>query len=160
MNKPQVVSVIGVDPGGIVGISCLDYIGPDLAGFLPLQTNAASAIAVLEGILRSFYSDPEVIIMRIAQIEPFITGRSAGTRGEPAEVTRQLVFQLTETLQLYGYKVLTRKAADIKPWATNKRLERAGILCTPTSDMPHANDASRHALYAAVHDIYRKDPLA
>ena len=59
---------------------------------------------------------------------------------------------------MWGYVVKVRKAADIKPWATNKRLEAAGLLGQITS-MRHANDAGRHALYTASHDLYMEDPL-
>jgi hypothetical protein len=95
--------------------------------------------------------------MRFGQGYAFVTWQSAGTRGAPAEVTRQLVFQLLESLQSFGYRTQLRKAADVKTWATDKRLKTAGILRPP--EMRHANDASRHGLFTAVRDAYMEDPL-
>jgi hypothetical protein len=67
--------------------------------------------------------------------------------------------QFAEQLQMWGYRVtIKRCAADVKPWATDKRLEAAGML-GHTSDMKHANDAARHALYTAKHDARMEDPL-
>jgi hypothetical protein len=161
--KQQVESVIGIDPGEVTGISFLDYIGDRIAGTMQVQVDASSAVALLESLLLRFYNNPEVIIRRWGQVEEFVTGQSAGTKGKPAEVTRQLVFALGETLQLYGYHVKIRKKADIykkdgSGWASDKRLEKAGVI-RQLDGMRHANDASRHALYCAVHDAYKPDPL-
>lgn len=153
----MITSVIGIDPGLSTGISFLDYVDDNLAGAAHLQVDGKSAVAVLDAMLRTYYSDPERTGLRAAGVEAFVTGQSAGTKGQSAEVTRQLVFQLTEKLQLWGYSVQVRKAADVKLWATDKRLKIAGILRPPENR--HSNDASRHALYAAVHDLHKPDPL-
>jgi hypothetical protein len=55
--------------------------------------------------------------------------------------------------------VFTRAAALVKPWATDKRLHAAGLL-DATKGMQHARDASRQALYAAVHMGVTPDPLS
>ena len=107
-------------------------------------------------MLATYYAG-ENIVQRWAQVEAFVTGQSAGTKGNPAEVTRQLAFQLAEVLQLRGYHTEMRKAADVKLWASDKRLKAAGLLRPPENR--HANDASRHALFCAVHDAFRPDPL-
>lgn len=152
-----VTSIIGIDPGGTTGICFLDYIGPSIAGKTLLQVDGPSALIVLEAMLTRYYADPQAVVKRAAGVEPFITGQSAGTRGQPAEVTRQQAFQATELLQLWGYNVQLRKAADIKVWATDKRLKAAGLLGPP--EMRHANDGARQALYTAKHDLYKADPL-
>lgn len=158
----QVLSVVGIDPGPSTGISFIDYIGNAVAGSMQIQVDGKSAAVLLEAVLARYYSNSEVVTARFAQVEPFVTGQSAGTKGEPAEVTRQLAFELGEKLQLWGYTVWRRKKADIfkkdgTGWASDKRLRAAGILRPPENR--HANDASRHALYCAVHDAYRPDPL-
>lgn len=158
MTQPQVVSCIGVDPGETWGISFLDYIGMNLAGSMQLQVDSNSALVLLETILKTYYADPSLVIGRFAGVEPFVTGYSAGTRGQAAEITRQAVFQAVELLQVWGYHVKTRKAADVKPWAEDKRLKALSIFREPTG-MRHANDASRQGLYVAKHDAYRPDPL-
>lgn len=149
-------SFIGVDPGRTCGIAMLDYSENKIAGQTLMQVSWESAQFVLESVLAKYYAGPN-IVTRVAQVEAFITGSSAGTKGGDAELTRQKAFEFAEQLQMWGYPVKIRKAADIKPWATDKRLKAAGISLPP--EMRHAADAARHALYCAVHDGYRMDPL-
>lgn len=157
MSELQVVSVIGVDPGVTTGISFIDYIDKRIAGTMQLQVDHASAVALLELILGRWYNS-NVIVQRWAQVEPFKTGQSAGAKGDAAEITRQQAFILGETLQVHGYHTELRKKGDIDTWGSNKRLEKAGII-RQLDGMRHANDASRHALYCAVHDAHMPDPL-
>lgn len=162
VRTPKICSVIGVDPGPTTGISFIDYVDDKIEGSMQLQVDGKSACVVLEAVLARYYSDSDIIVMRWAQVEAFKTGQSAGTKGEPAEVTRQLVFEAMEKLQLWGYPVKMRKKADIYKkdgtgWATDKRLAAAGLLRPPENR--HANDGTRHALFAAVHDLYKPDPL-
>lgn len=154
----EVMSCVGVDTGGGVwGISFLDYIGTELAGSMHLQVDAKSGLHLLKTCLTTYYSDPAVVKRRFASVEKFETGRSAGARGPAADTTRQGVFECVELFQLFGYYVTTRKAADVKPWASDKMLKKTGVLQPP--EMRHANDGSRQALYTAVHDAYRPNPL-
>lgn len=152
----MITSVVGIDPGPSTGISLLDYYEDRLTGSTHIQVDSKSAAGVLTAILDSYYGESHKG-KRFAQVEAFITGQSAGTKGNPAEVTRQLAFQLAEVLQLRGYHTEMRKAADVKLWASDKRLKAAGLLRPPENR--HANDASRHALFCAVHDAFRPDPL-
>lgn len=156
-SDPVVHSVIGVDPGPSTGIAFLDYVGDQLTGFMSIQIDGKSAVPCLEAILARYYSNPSTIQMRLAQVEAFITGKSAGTKGEDAEVTRQLAFNIAERLQMWGYSVQLRKKADVSTWASDKRLKASGLLRPPENR--HANDASRHGLFVAVHDGYKPDPL-
>jgi hypothetical protein len=153
----SIISVIGGDPGPSTGLSFLDYEDRKLIGWTVLQVDGNSAPGVLTAILARGYANPEYVTKRYAQIEPFVTGQSAGTRGPKADYTRQEAFKLVELLELWGYAVKLRKAADVKGWAADKRLKAAGVLRPPENR--HGNDASRHALYTAVHDAYLPDPL-
>jgi hypothetical protein len=54
---------------------------------------------------------------------------------------------------------VTRTAALVKPWATDKRLVAAGLLDI-TRGLPHARDGARHALFSAHHDSGAPDPLS
>ncbi len=155
MNR-EIISVIGADPGPSTGISFLDYEGMKLVGNTVIQVDGDSAQLVLEAMLTKYYRTTDVV-KRFAEVEAFKTGASAGTKSAPGEYTRQGVFMLTEQLQLWGYTVKIRKAGDIKTWASDKRLKAADILRPPENR--HGNDASRHALFAAVHDAHRMDPL-
>jgi hypothetical protein len=154
----RICSVIGVDPGQACGIAFVDYMGDQIAGRTMLQVDHASALIVLEAMLLAHYSDPERVPERWAGVEAFITGNSAGTKGKPAELTRQLVMRFGELLQMYGYRVKVRPAASVKPWATNRVLEAAGILQEATG-MRHANDGGRQALFTARWDAGKPSPL-
>lgn len=158
MTKLEVISVIGVDPGETTGISFLDYIGIRLVGTMQVQVDSTSSVALLESVLKAHYSDPEVVVQRWGAVEDFIPSNSPGTKGESAAVTRYQTVVLAETLQLWGYSVTRRKKAEVSPWATDKVLKAAGLMREPTG-MRHANDASRHALYRAVHDAHMPNPL-
>ena len=162
-NAVSLVSAIGIDPGPTTGICLMEFIN---GGAYPIpehnitliQASSGTALRVLEAYLAHFYGD-ERITGRVAGVEAFVTGQSAGTRGKNADLTRQYVMKFTELLELFGYYPKVRKAADVKPWATDKRLLRAGIPKQPDS-MRHSLDAARHCLYAAVKDAHQKDPLA
>ena len=54
---------------------------------------------------------------------------------------------------------MIRPAATVKPWATDERLKKAGLLAV-CHGMPHAADAMRHLLYRAVRDAGVPDPLS
>lgn len=163
----NIISVVAIDPGPITGMCFLDYavidaVRPPQPQVTLFQADGRSADAVLEAMLARWYGAQSLVDQRFGAVEKFVTGRSAGSRGGDAEVTRQLVMQLTERLQLYGYPVKIRSAAEIKPWATDKRLERAGIVGDSSlhGKARDAYDAARHALFAAVKDAKIKDPLA
>jgi hypothetical protein len=158
LGPAVITSVIGADPGPTTGLALQDWDDGKLISWTVLQVDGDSALGVLAAIMtrRAAYLGT-AMVKRCAQVEPFVTGQSAGTRGSKADYTRQQAFALVEELQLWGYAVKLRKAADVKTWASDKRLKAAGILRPPENR--HGNDASRHALYTAVHDAYLPDPL-
>jgi hypothetical protein len=150
---------VGVDPGPATGICFLDYDKGRLAGRTLLQCDAASAVIVLRGMLTAFYADGRVL-RRTASVEQFRTGTSAGSAGKGAQVTRQLVMEIAEMLQLFHYTVRIRPAADVKPWASDKRLTAAGAVTGAMhGDMNHAYDAARHAIFEARSSGVIRDPL-
>jgi hypothetical protein len=158
-----IVSAIGIDPGPTTGICLMEFIEP-VSYPLPecnvtlIQANAGTALRVLEAYLSHFYKSDR-ITCRVAGVEAFVTGSSAGTRGKNADLTRQYVMKFAEMLELFGYHPSIRKAGDVKPWASDKRLLRAGVPKLPDS-MRHSADGARHCLFAAVKDAHMKDPLA
>lgn len=173
----MIAIALGLDPGPTTGLCWLYYLRkPD--GTYPqkpttvtmLSTPARSATRVLEAMIRTDLAEiealgaghPKDFPVLCASTERFVTGRSAGTKGSNADVTRQLVFELTECCQVAGFRVKLRSAADVKPWASDKRLVAAGIALP--GDGVHGKardgyDASRHALFCAVEDAKMKDPL-
>jgi hypothetical protein len=56
-----------------------------------------------------------------------------------------------------GAKVVLRPAAEVKPWATDKRLEKIGFPLAPK--LKDARDAGRHMLFGAVKSGRADDPL-
>jgi hypothetical protein len=168
-------SCVGADPGPATGLCFLDYDSGRLVGRTLLQVIGPDAPVVLKGMLLAYYGEyPKgfdaqgsysrniKIGRRVASAEKFVTGASAGSRGKPAEVTRQLVMELAEVLELFGYAVTIRPAADVKPWASDKRLVAAGVVNSEKGmhgDMNHAYDAARHCLYGAHEAGVIRDPL-
>lgn len=163
-------SCIGIDPGPATGMCFLDFENGRLVGRTLLQAVGADAPLVLKGMLHAYYTETSLqeprISRRVGSVEKFVTGASAGSRGTAADVTRQLVMELAEVLQMFGYRVNIRPAADVKPWATDKRLTAAAVVTGKMhGDMNHAYDAARHALYGGhgagvVTDPLRKKTIA
>lgn len=152
-------SCIGADPGPATGLCFLDYDNGKLVGRTLLQCDAGSSVIVLKGMLAAYYADGRVL-RRTASVEQFRSGASAGSAVKGAQVTRQLVMELAEALQLYGYQVRIRPAADVKPWASDRRLTAAGVVAGAMhGDMNHAYDAARHCLYGAKEAGVITDPL-
>lgn len=149
--------VIGIDPGPTPGMVVLDLVGDQLLSADPVQTSARLAPGFLAWLIHGSTG------RGIVQVEQFVVGRRA-TRSSSAHAgaaTRMLIGQLEQVSQtaLLRPIFLTRSAAAVKPWATDERLERAGLLDL-TKGMRHARDAARHALFAAVHDGALPDPMS
>lgn len=151
-------SCIGGDPGPATGLCLLDYENGRLIGRMLLQAVAADAPLVLRELLIARQHMPPG--KRVASLEKFVDGRSAGSTGKPAAVTRQLVMELAEVCQMFGYRTEIRPAADVKPWASDRRLKAAGVVTGAMhGDMNHAYDAARHCLYGARAAGVITDPM-
>lgn len=157
-------SCIGLDPGPATGMCLLDYENGRLVGRTLLTTDGASAVVALKGLLMAFYGDrsgTSIVGKRIGSLEKFVTGQSAGSRGKAADVTRQLVMELAEVLQMFGYRTAIRSAGDVKPWATDKLLLAAQIpeQVVKREEFRHAADAARHCLFGAKEAGVIRNPL-
>lgn len=155
-------SCIGLDPGPATGMCLLDYNEGKLVGRTLLTTDGGSAPIVLQGLLNTYYSGQLYPMGRkVGSLEKFVTGQSAGSRGKAADVTRQLVMQLAETLQLFGYRVTIRSAGEVKPWATDKLLLAAEIpeQVVKREEFRHVADAARHCLFGAKENGIIRNPL-
>jgi len=150
--------VIGIDPGPVVGIVGLWL---DMRGHEPapdiVQCSADVVLRVLEGLTQGL--DRRRVILAV---EEFAVGpRAARLNAIAASRTTRLV--IANVTQWAGYSPIIphrgRTAAQVKPWATDARLDAAGLLAA-TAGMRHARDAGRHALFAAVHDCGQPDPLS
>lgn len=151
----DVLCALGADPGGTTGLAVAYWDDESWVHPQAYQCNAASAPALLAWLAQSNKS-----LRVLAQVEEFRAGTGAGARGRNASVTRALVGELGAVLEQAGVKYAVRPATDVKQWATDKRLDRAGLLAV-TAGMPnHARDATRHMLFCAVHDGGVPDPLS
>lgn len=141
---------IGVDPGPSTGIVVLVF---DEAGteWYVFQCNGDAAIYLL-GFLCQKY------VPRAVSYEAFVPGNRAGNKGKDADETRRIAGQVEIAVAVVpaGFTI-ARKAADVKPWATDKRLEK--LKFPMGAKFKDARDAARHALYCAVRDGKESDPL-
>ncbi|MCO7195041.1 hypothetical protein [Pseudonocardia sp. McavD-2-B] len=144
------LAVIGVDPGPTPGIVLLwPHRAPDV-----VQCSAGALCTVVVAMLEE--TDESLLA-----VEEFVVGAraarsssaSAGTR------TRDVIGALARLAEDQNVPIRRYRAADVKPWATDRRLAAAGLV-EATKGMRHARDAARHALYAAVRDGGHPDPLS
>lgn len=159
MNLVTPTLVIGVDPGPTTGIAAftLGIAVREIAGQMLMQCDAASAWYFVCTMITQ-RSAPNCLIA----IERYVVStRSArSTDADAARVTREVIAEITRNAFAMKLRhVVERPAVDVKRWGTDQRLRRIGLL-EPTKGMPHARDAARHALYAAVHDLDFPDPLS
>lgn len=154
--------VLGVDPGPTPGIVRLVLSGPparfrftvpDWADVV--QCTRGAVLPVLNGL-----ADVPRSTTALAY-EEFVAGpRSARSSHHGAgKATRDMVRDLAEWARHHDIPSHTYRATDVKPWATDTRLEAAGLL-VPTKGMRHTRDAARHALFTAVKHYGLPDPLS
>lgn len=149
--------IVGVDPGETTGICVLPYgaTGVDGAGAWLLQVNAAGALGVLEQILTGWGPRVEHIA-----VEHFVVGRRAArSAGAGGQVTRDLLANVVTLGAQHRIPVARRTASQVKTWATDRRLDRAGLVTPKATGYRHARDGARHALLSAVADHGCPDPL-
>jgi hypothetical protein len=154
--------VIGVDPGPIPGIVRL-RLDVDHG---PTRLLEAEALQVTPRLilptLNMLGQDDRCAIA----VEQFVVGRRAAQSSTPAAgaITRAMIgaitgWAMTNEPGTWRRELFMRAAADVKPWATDKRLAAAGLLGL-TPGMRHARDAARHAVFCAVRDYGLRDPLS
>ena len=153
--------VIGVDPGPVPGVVRLRLIGTGAASE-PNRVIGAEALQVTPGLLATVLDGIAADGLGIAvALERFVVGRRAARSSTAAAgaITRDMVGAVEAWAQMRQVAVHTRPAAEVKPWAVDKRLHAAGLLDL-TAGMRHARDAARHALFCAVRDYGLPDPLS
>jgi hypothetical protein len=145
-----------MDPGPTPGIVRLTYSDDrDLLMVDVLQCSAHTALDLLEVLLR-VPAGTEVYF----QGEKFVVGKGSYRTGSPGARTRDMVGSAVTMVQSGRLCVVTlRSASQAKQWATDKRLDAAGLL-GEVKGMQHAKDAARHALYTAVAEGKVPDPLS
>lgn len=149
---------IGVDPGPVPGIVELRYLDRRIVDVHVVQCTANAAVPLLTAMLAELSASAWDTFV---QIERFVVGRRS-TRSATAAagaITRDLVTRLEHEAEQLGASTVLASAAAVKPWATDARLEAAGLIAA-TKGMRHARDAARHALFAAVRDAGQPDPMS
>lgn len=149
----DVLCFLGADPGPTTGLAVGYWDGESWLHPAAYQCDAGSAPALL-----AWLAEENELLATWAQVEEFRPGTGAGARGLNASVTRTLVGELQAVLEP-AVPAMIRPAATVKPWATDERLKKAGLLAV-CHGMPHAADAMRHLLYRAVRDAGVPDPLS
>lgn len=163
-----VAIVVGVDPGpipGIVGLLIEDPgTGPRITDVQLAQVTPGLIGLTLGGMVMRWRGHPSVEAARDAVVligvERFVTGYRA-TRSSTAgagATTRDMVGVVLRCGEELGATVIQRNAHQAKTYATEERLERAGLAFP--SGMRHAKDAGRHALLAACSAELLPDPLS
>ena len=156
----MVTRYLGIDPGPTPGFVLIASIAGKPAGRVfftrVVQCDRNSALGTLRMMLGG--ADAPAIDQVVA-IEKFVIGRGSMKSGMAGQVTRGLVESLHGLAVEMGARVVVRSASEVKPWATDLRLDKAGLL-DATKGMRHARDAARHALFAAVKDGALPDPFS
>jgi hypothetical protein len=149
--------VVGIDPGPVPGVVVLCVIDGMLTPHPAVFQSDARSVAWL---VEQMFADDPPYEQQILAVERFIVGPRASRSSAPkaGQRTREMIGELLALGAQLGIRVAQRSASEVKPWATDARLRAAGLLET-TKGMPHARDAARHALFAAVRDCGLPDPL-
>jgi len=149
MTMPRELHVLGADPGPTTGLALLETAGAGLR-VMTFQCNGTSAYSLASWLIEASEGPADMLLAG----ERFLIGRGPGARGAAGRETREIIADLDQLGRWHW-----RSAAEVKPWATDKRLAAAGLLAQ-CHGMPHAADACRHALFAAVRDGGYPDPLS
>lgn len=151
--------IIGVDPGPMVGIVGLLVDGGELVG--PPDVVQCSDHVVLS-VLGALYgrAGSGLPSRTYLAVEHYVVGpRAAGLNAPMASERTRVAITLLKEWAASRATVVERRAIDVKPWATDARLDAAG-LTEATKGMRHARDAGRHALYTAVKECGLPDPFS
>lgn len=155
------VYIVGIDPGptpGIVGLWLEQRTDSSMHRFIEsaeiMQCSLSAFSTVVSGIRISRH-------VRIVAAERFVVASRAGrsAHAEAGATTRDVLARLRAWANLDSSTFIERNASEVKAWATDARLDAAGLLAA-TVGMRHARDAARHALFCAVRDCGVVDPLS
>lgn len=173
----EFVHVLGVDPGTTTGYAWLlarrpedpaSFEGPYVPTRTPTFVTSGEWAGVddMELALQNWHhSNPGAPL--VVGAESFIVGsnqhhgRGQSSLRDPLMVLDHLHRALHKLMTLGDHEVFVvrRSASTVKQWGTQRRLERAFPRSLAKVHGPHAKDALRHALYAAVRVGYSIDPL-
>jgi hypothetical protein len=142
-----VTYIIGIDPGPLVGACLLR-----LPATGEREWHAEIAQITPNGLWALIAGWQEAYPIAAVAAERFVVRHRAVRLNAPkaSEAARNVLGGLV--VALGDTRRIERSASEVKPWATDARLDAAGLL-EPTKGMRHARDAVRHALFAACRDF-------
>lgn len=144
--------VVGVDPGPSTGLSVLVWDAERHSWRIEaFQCTASSAAFLLSSVMMPF----DVTLVAIEEFE--VRRGSGGTTGKDADTTKLVRYQAEQIAKNHNVKYVVRKPGDVKPWATDKRLEKIGFPLG--AKFRDARDSCRHALYCGCKAGLFPDPL-
>lgn len=140
---------VGVDPGGVTGVALVAFED----GRYRLEAHGGLTGSAEETVrdLRAFEATSAPLA-----VERFVVGRRSARSASSgaSDKARNVIGGLVSA---FAGRVRLHTASEVKAWATNKRLEAAGLR--PSQGLPHSRDAARHALYTLVKHYRCPDPL-
>ena len=157
------IVIIGIDPGEVTGIakirlrSNVTTPGRTVLSGQFAQVTSGLVMPILHGMLMNIEQHARIVVATERFVVSSRAGRSANSTA--GVVARDVITLAGAWARKLGATVVERSAADVKPWATDERLDRAGLL-DKAQKMRHARDAGRHALYEAVKNQGVADPLS
>lgn len=140
-------AILGVDPGPTPGAVILH--GSDSTWtVLDLAPQAAQLGLPTEGYVMSCI---HLELASMVAIERFVIGPGTA-RKTPAGSLRAVAMAegLCSAAVAQGLPVQYLPAGTVKPWASDRKLAKLGLLEATKGGGGHARDATRHALYMAV----------
>lgn len=155
------ILLIGLDPGKTTGV-CLVRLPERNVAWSDsriqrewFQFSYPQLHDFLLHYVRSTHSDTDTSWLFT---EGFVTGNGGGSKGKDADLTRAQITAAQNTLPYATHR--TARPADVKPWATDKRLARAGLKYPwEGTAMRHTTDGGRVLSYLAVMNFLMRDPL-
>lgn len=151
-----IIVTLGGDPGDTAGLflGFWSLASRKLTDYRAWQCGANGALELLGWVL-----DDWGHLIGAAGIEEFRSGpKSVKLHGTSAPATSRMVTAMAGQIAAAGIAVSVRPAGTVKTWATDSRLQAAGLLAA-TSGMPkHARDAGRHSLFTACADLGMRVP--
>jgi hypothetical protein len=157
--SPDDLVIVGIDPGPRPGLCALRFNTAKIRCATPVILQcypASAAITMLKSIL------PRDVKLIILSYELWIPSNKAGKLATPsaAIATGKMCARL-DALPTEDDRIVVKhhSAAQVKPWATIERMEKAGLELI-TKGMTHARDGGKQALFCAVHSAGVPDPLS
>lgn len=158
------VICLGVDPGptpGVVGLLIEEGVVTDVQ---LAQTSAGIVGLTVGGIVMRWATQlndrDRVLPVVLIGVERYVVGPRSSRSSTPSagRITRDMVGVIERCGEELGAAVVQRSASQVKAWATDDRLHRAGIKIP--KGMRHTVDGARHCLFAAVHAGHLPDPMS